>query len=163
MKPRARSDGLVVRHLPGELIVYDLERHAAHCLNETAATVFRHADGQRDRADLARLFDTSRESAESVVDVALEQLSTAHLLEGDPIASAESGVSRRGVLRQAAIGAAVLIPLVTSVMAPAPAEAAATCVNSCAGQPDTTPCSCFGAPVCTSTCLNDVCEPDGVC
>jgi hypothetical protein len=163
MKPQARTKGLVVRDLPGELIVYDLDRHAAHCLNETASTVFRHADGRHTRADLAELFDGPSESAKSVVDLALEQLSAAHLLEGEPASVAAAGVSRRGVLRQAALGAAVLLPLVTSVMAPAPAEAAASCVDNCSGQPDTTPCSCFGADPCTSTCLTGVCQPDGVC
>ena len=42
MKPRARTEGLVVTELPDELLVYDLERHRAHCLNPTAALVFKH-------------------------------------------------------------------------------------------------------------------------
>ena len=72
MKPRARSDGLVVRHLPGELIVYDLERHAAHCLNETAATIFRHADGRRTRS-------------RAVVRSALSQQAAAECGPGNPL------------------------------------------------------------------------------
>ena len=42
MKPRARTEGLVVTELPDELLVYDLERHRAYCLNPTAALVFKH-------------------------------------------------------------------------------------------------------------------------
>ena len=46
MNPRARRDGLVIRELNGELLVYDLERHRAHCLNPTAALVFKQCDGR---------------------------------------------------------------------------------------------------------------------
>ena len=55
MRPVARRDGLLIRELPGEVLVYDRERHRAHCLNQTAASVFRHADGTRTVADLARV------------------------------------------------------------------------------------------------------------
>ena len=54
MKPAARRTGLVVRDLPDELLVYDLDRHQAHCLNRTAASVFRDADGTRSLDDLGR-------------------------------------------------------------------------------------------------------------
>jgi hypothetical protein len=55
MKPVARRNGLVVRDLADEVVVYDKERHEAHCLNGTAATVFRNADGRRSVSDLALL------------------------------------------------------------------------------------------------------------
>ena len=44
MKPEKRRDGLVVTELLDEVLVYDLDRHRAHCLNRTAALVFRHAE-----------------------------------------------------------------------------------------------------------------------
>ena len=56
--PRARRGGLVVRDLPGETVVYDRDSHQAHCLNRTAALVFRNADGRRTVGDLARLLAT---------------------------------------------------------------------------------------------------------
>ena len=54
MKPQSRRSGLLIRELPDELLVYDQEQHRAHCLNRTAALVFRHADGTRTAAELAR-------------------------------------------------------------------------------------------------------------
>ena len=51
MKPQSRRSGLLIRELPDELLVYDQEQHRAHCLNRTAALVFRHADGTRTLAD----------------------------------------------------------------------------------------------------------------
>ena len=53
MKPVARREGVLVRELTGELLVYEQREHRAHCLNRTAAAVFRNADGTRTVADLA--------------------------------------------------------------------------------------------------------------
>src|SRR5262249_57163726 len=55
MKPEKRREGLVVKELPEEILVYDLERHKAHCLNPAAAVVFKHSNGERSVAELARL------------------------------------------------------------------------------------------------------------
>ena len=55
MKPQVRKDGLVVKELPEEMLVYDLERHRAHCLNQTAALVWKHCDGQTSAKEIATL------------------------------------------------------------------------------------------------------------
>ena len=44
--PRARKEGLVVQDMPDELLVYDVDRHKAHCLNQTAALVWKRCDGK---------------------------------------------------------------------------------------------------------------------
>jgi len=156
MKPVARRDGLVVRDLAGEVVVYDLERHEAHCLNETAAAVYRLADGRRDVAGIARdLAGGTVTGEESVVSLALEQLAEAGLLvESNPPSAGPDGLSRRELMRRVAVGAAVALPLVTSVLAPTPAEAAATCVADCTGQTAGTPCNVCGGgvPPCTDSC-----------
>ena len=56
MKPDKRTNGLVVTELQDEVLVYDLERHRAHCLNPTAAFVFRRCDGRTSVRELARAF-----------------------------------------------------------------------------------------------------------
>jgi coenzyme PQQ synthesis protein D (PqqD) len=53
--PLARSDGLIVQELDGELLVYDLERHRAHRLSETAAFVWRRCEGEH----MARIRSTA--------------------------------------------------------------------------------------------------------
>jgi hypothetical protein len=163
MKPAVRRTGLVVRELPDETIVYDLDRHQAHCLNRTAATVFRGADGTRDVAELGELLGggADREERESAARAALDQLAAAHLLEPvlpspDPVESP----SRRAVLRRAGLGAALLLPAVASVLAPTPAEAAATCTTDCVGKDEFTPCNCPTDP--TGPC-NKVCDGAGTC
>ena len=162
MRPVARRDGLLIRELPGEVLVYDRKRHRAHCLNQTAASVFRHADGTRTVADLVRVLDpeVAPEAGASVVTMALGQLGEAGLLEDGPVIG---GLSRRDVVRRVGIGAAFLLPAVASILAPTPAEAAATCVTSCVGKADATPCTCFSADPCTATCISDSCSDGGGC
>ena len=49
----ARSGGLIVERLPGELLVYDEVRDEAHCLHAEAAAVFDLLDGSRTGAEIA--------------------------------------------------------------------------------------------------------------
>jgi predicted secreted protein len=88
----------------------------------------------------------------SAATLALQQLADAGLLESEPQLSASSaGLTRRDVTRRIGLAAAILLPAVVSIVAPTPAEAAATCVSDCNGQLPGTPCSSFGPP-CTETC-----------
>ena len=115
----------MVRQLPDEVVVYDKDSHQAHCLNRTAAAVFLHADGQRTLSEIAALVGPG--ASRDTVRTALDQLAEAGLLESAP---AEPAASRREVLRQVGLGAAVLAPIVASLLVPTPAEAAATCIPS---------------------------------
>ncbi len=159
MRPLARLDDLVVRDLRDEVVVYDTRSHQAHCLNRTAAFVFRHADGRRTAAQIAVLLGPGAD--EGLVHAALDQLSEAGLLEAGP-APAAPGPSRREVLRQVGLGAAVLAPAVASLLVPTPAEAAATCipVGSCPGNEGR---ACYNSNPVTecsvNTCQSGSCLP----
>ena len=52
--PQARQEGLIVQELSEEVLVYDQQRHQAHCLNQTAAVVWRQCDGRRGAQEVAR-------------------------------------------------------------------------------------------------------------
>jgi hypothetical protein len=163
MRPVARTRGLVVRELPDEVVVYDLERHQAHCLNRTAALVFRNADGRRTIADLAALLGAEgpEGAGEGLVVLALERLAGAHLVEGVPVAASARGLPRRDVMWRVGLAAAVLLPVVASVVAPTPAEASATCVTDCQGRANGTPCTCSGANPCFASCVGGACNEPG--
>jgi hypothetical protein len=152
MKPQTRRSGLLIRELPDELLVYDLVQHRAHCLNRTAALVFRHADGTRSAAELARLPGAD----DDVVTLALEQLAAAGLIEAsasDAARERPAGMSRRELARRVGLAAAILLPAVVSIVAPTPAEALATCVADCGGKLPGTPCTSIGANPCTESCM----------
>src|SRR5262249_18534205 len=97
MKPEKRRDGLVVKELPDEILVYDLERHKAHCLNPAAAFVFKHCNGERTVAELARLLrrEIGPSAHESWVHAALDHLDKAHLLEEGREVRGHRRLSRR--------------------------------------------------------------------
>jgi hypothetical protein len=153
MNPARREEGLVITEVMGEVLVYDLERHRAHCLNAAAAVVFRHCDGTRSVAQIAALL--AREMGVPAdadhVWLALRTLDRAHLLRhaGLP-APGRPRLTRRELVRR--LGVAAALPIVTSVLAPTPAEAAATCVADCTGQAFGTPCSSTAPANCLCTC-----------
>jgi len=173
VRPRARTDGLVVRDLPGETVIYDLTSHQAHCLNRTAALVFRNADGRRTLGDLARLLaaQTGATVDHDVVRATLDRLREASLLATGaddrgpgvvaPAGTAPADGSRREMMRRVGLGAAALLPLVTSILVPTPAEAANSCipVEACTGntlQP------CYNSNP-EAECATNKCRGVGVC
>ena len=123
MLPLARKDKLTIRELREETLVYDLERHLMHCLNRTAALVWKHCDGRHSVTGLAALvgfeFHLARDEAVAATRLALEQLSRRHLL-GQPIVPLleKDRLSRRQVLRKIAVAAAVALPVVMSLKSP---------------------------------------------
>jgi coenzyme PQQ synthesis protein D (PqqD) len=148
--PEARTEGLIVQHLTDEVLVYDQDRHKAHCLNHTAALVWKQCDGRSSISEIATKlrWETKTEVEAEVVWLAVEQLSKTHLLKGR--AGAEKGlVSRREVMRRIGIGAAVALPVVTSIIAPRASEAA-NCRAS--GQACTASAQC-----CSGVCNAGVC------
>ncbi len=137
-KPLARKEGLVIQELPDEVLVYDLDRDRAHCLNETAAFVWQRCDGRTSTVEIARSLGQKVNAPidEKVVWFAIDQLGRNHLMSSLPVPpQSVAGLNRREMVRVLGIAAVVAVPVVASIVAPAPAEAA-TCVGSggsCAG------------------------------
>ena len=124
--PRARTNRLVTRELGDELLVYDLERHKAYCLNQVAMQVYRHCDGETTIPDMALRIGNalSMPVDERAVRLGLVRLERAHLLDS-PVAQILH-VSRREMLRTLGRTAAVVGPLVTAITVPTSAQAQAT-------------------------------------
>jgi hypothetical protein len=152
LRPLARAQGVVVQALPDEVLVYDLERHKAHCLNQTAALVWKHCDGHTSVAEMLHVLQQELQTPvpEVVVWLALQRLGRAHLL-AEPIHAPGGGgrMSRREVMRRLGRGAAVALPLVSSIVAPTAAEAA-SCLGS--GSACTTSAQC-----CSGSCAGFFC------
>jgi hypothetical protein len=143
--PFAKRDGLIVRDLADETLVYDRDGDVAICLNAFAADVWRHCDGKSSAADIA--LSIGAESAQVVderaVWLALDQLSRKHLLR-QPVklpAVMLGGNSRREMFRTIGIGSMVFVPAVASIVVPAPAAAASCFPNGHACTSGTQCCS----------------------
>ena len=149
-KPRARKEGLVVQTLPDETLVYDLDRDLAHCLNQTASLIWNRCDGSSTTRQIARAVsdDLNHPVDERFVWVALDQLDRNHLLMDRPPAPI-SGMNRREVMKALAISA-VAVPVVASIVAPTPAQAATGCLG--AGAPCSSSSQCCSG-VCDGSCI----------
>ena len=152
-KPLARKNGLVIQELPDEVLVYDLDSDRAHCLNQTAAFVWQRCDGRNTTAQIARKLGQQFDCPvdEKIVWLALDQLGRNHLLERQPIPPpALMGMNRRAMVRSLGLAAALAIPVVTSILAPMPAQAA-TCLPSGSPCSDPTQCCPVGSGVCSGS------------
>jgi len=146
--PRARADCLS-REFADEVLLYDPQRNVGHCLNSTAAAAWKLCDGNSSPSQIARTLSRQLSAPvnESVVLLALERLADARLLV-EPEVRAERP-SRRVAIRRIGIAAAIALPLVTSIVAPTPAEAA-----SC--QHNLQPCT-INSQCCSNLCVANRC------
>lgn len=155
-RPIARKTGLVVQEVPDEVLVYDLESNKAHCLNQSAAMVWRSCDGNNSVADIAKLVESQAggKVTEDFVWLAIDQLSENNLLE-QQIATGFAGQSRREAIKKIGLASMVAIPVIASLVAPQSALAAQSCNcnnNSQCGTPPNAQCpstvNCNGIGVC---------------
>ena len=111
--PCARKAGLVIQDMPDEVLVYDLDTNKAHCLNKSAAFVWRSCDGKTSISDIARLFEiqTGDKVSDDFVWLALDQLNENSLLESEVKASF-AGRSRREVIKKIGLASMVALPIV---------------------------------------------------
>ena len=164
--PKARKEGIIVRELPDEVLIYDRHRDQAHCLNQTAGFVWQHCDGRTRVATVARLLSTKGQTPvdESVVLLALDQLAERHLLIESSTRPFGARVSRRKLVLKYA-PAALALPVVLSITAPTAAAAATPTPppptpNPACAVPNNKPdgCPCVDNAECVSgDCIGGIC------
>jgi hypothetical protein len=150
--PLARTTQLVIQELPDELLVYDLDRHKAHCLNQSSAAVWKRCDGKTTVAQMTRLLERelNAPAGDDVVWLALRQLRRFHLLVEGNEAPAVMKVSRRDLVRKY-LPATLALPLIISIASPAAAQAASKCAGPCE--------SCEVLPCCGDLNCDGICFP----
>ncbi len=151
--PQARTADIVTRDLPDEVLVYDLNNHKAHCLNHTAATVWKYCDGKATVPEITARLKSDHQLAadDATVWLAVNRLSKANLLQERVTPPAESGrMGRRAALR---IGTAIAVPLVMSIIAP-------TAQAACTGTGLSNGTACCANSQCASGCCDRGVTPD---
>lgn len=151
--PIARQNALVVQEMPDEILIYDLDANKAHCLNHSAATVWKLCDGNNSVPEIVHQFEANNTGkvTEDFVWLAIDQLNENGLL-ANSIAPRFQGSSRRQALKSIGLASMVALPLIASLVAPPNALGAVSC--ACQG-----PISCTTL-VCPST---NNCNGAGVC
>ena len=160
--PKAIKKGFEVQKLAGEALIYDLERHRAYRLNPTASLTWKHCNGKTSYAEMALLLEKKLdiEADQELVRLVVARLRDLHLVEGRSTAKRYSRRELILKLKKLGLAASVMLPLVTSIVSPSPAEAL-SCVDfdGCVGVPNCTPCR---PPGCTHYCCGGVCVPPGI-
>lgn len=149
--PLARQNGIVVQEMPDEVLVYDLDNNKAHCLNQSAAFVWKSCDGNNTIGDIVKQFEAtgSGKVTEDFVWLAIDQLGENGLLANE-VAPRFEGQSRRQVLKTIGLASMVALPVIASLVAPTSALASTSCTctagSQCAGRacPSTTVCNNLG-------------------
>jgi hypothetical protein len=131
-RPRICQDGLIIRELDEEILIYNTADNKAYCLNRTAAMIWKECDGQSTVEEISN--SLSRQVGTSVderaVWLALKQFDRDRLLEDGlrvPPELRGHGLSRRQVVQAMGIAAVAAVPLITSIVAPTAVQAA-TCL-----------------------------------
>jgi hypothetical protein len=131
-----KRDQLVVEELGTELMIYDQKRNQAFCLNQKAAFVWQHCDGQTTVAAIAAKMEQSLGEPvdEKVVEFALQSLAQDGLLEPANSLFVATGMTRRDLIQKVGVRAAVALPLVTALLVATP-KAHASGTSSGGGKP----------------------------
>ena len=155
--PRAKTEGLMIKELGNEVLVYDTKKHIAYCLNENAARVWQQCDGTKTISELSATFplQSSEEQAakkrEALTWSAIDQFHKSGLLESAPsYGYANDHLTRRSIIRALGI-AAVTLPLVSVITAPT-ARASASCEDLPSGSTCT-----ISAQCCSGICDSGIC------
>ena len=124
--PVARKEGLVIQETTEEVLVYDLNSNKAHCLNQTAAFVWKSCNGNNSIPEITRLFENEIGSTvqEDLIWLAIDELKNENLVEIDSgYVSVFKGMSRREAVKKVGLGTMIALPVISSLVAPSSAMA----------------------------------------
>jgi hypothetical protein len=152
--PLARTSDIVVLEIKDETLVYDLRVSEAHCLNETAASVWKYCDGNNTAADISKLVGIQHETPVSrdFVQLAIDQLQERGLL-ANRVAKAPPSPSRREMIKRVGMASVIAAPIIASLLVPSSVHAAGSC--ACVN-----PGACLTQTMCPST---SNCNGGGIC
>lgn len=151
-KPVSRKENIVVQDLDDEILVYDLNKHKAFCLNGTAAFVWQMCDGKNDIGQISKGLAKKTKSTvnEDLIWLAIEQLKKDNLLANpDQLVSGFEGMNRREVIKRIGLGTMVALPMVAGITAPLSVNAASLgrCGTACTTNANcASPSTCGAAP-----------------
>lgn len=135
IKPVTRKTDIVVQESGTEILIYDLNKNKAFCLNEPAAAVWQLSNGQKTVTEIAEELAAkfSLRINEEFVWLALRQFTNERLIEDKSgIGDHFAGVSRREMIRRVGLATSAALPLVSSLIVPTSASAqSSTCSGTC--------------------------------
>lgn len=168
--PLSRRENIVTQQLDGEVLVYDLAKNKAFCLNETSAIVWEMCDGNHTIGEISRKLSERLNSSarEDLVWLAIDELKKENLIaNSEDVENKFEGLSRREVIKKVGLGTMIALPLISTLVAPVATNAqSVTAIPLCpvtnpafcnftGGGPAT--CACTSDPQCTTA--GNICRP----
>lgn len=135
--PKARTENLLEQNLENETLIYDLTINKAFNLNETSTVVYKACGQNMTFEDLKR----KHKFTDDLIFFALDELGRNNLLDGEYLTPL-SGMTRREIIRRVGLSSMILLPVISTLLAPNAARAASVCTadicvpagqNFCAG------------------------------
>ncbi len=161
-RPSLRQ-GVLSHRLDDQLVVYDVTADRIHLLDGTTATVYESLQQGVGRNAIESKLDAQQTVAPGaeLLDLALDELTKARLIDGDSRQSTQAMESRRQMLQKlAGVGAALLIPAIVTL---APnnlySQAATGFINGTACTLSSQCASRCCATISAGTCSNHTCSP----
>ncbi|MBX7172055.1 MAG: PqqD family protein [Pyrinomonadaceae bacterium] len=156
MKPEARQENIVVQETKDETLIYDLGTNKAFLLNETSAFVWSQCNGQKDIKQIAAALARKNQQPinEGIVWLAIDELErnclmTKNINSANPFRQ----LSRRELVKRVGLTTMIALPVISSLVAPIPANAASVvCV------PNASACVISGDSYITSVLTFDDCS-----
>jgi Coenzyme PQQ synthesis protein D (PqqD) len=136
IKPVSRKSDLVTQEFEKEILIYDTIIDKAFSLNETSALIWNLCNGSNSVSEIAAGLSKKLNSPvnEDFVWLALEQLKKDNLLKnGEEISINFGGLTRRDVIRKIGFASLIVLPMVSSLIAPPAVNASSsgTCSGTC--------------------------------
>lgn len=144
--PESRRTELVIQEANDEIMIYDLKTDKTLCLNKTAANVWNACDGKTAFDELKNRHNYSDET----IYLALDELKSRNLL-AEQYSSPFAGMNRRQLIRKVGLASMVMLPVVSSIIAPTASRASSRLNANCTGCTSRTQCA-------SNNCLNNVCS-----
>ncbi len=124
--PKSRRANIVVQDFENEVLIYDLAKNKAYCLNQTSALVWQNCNGNNSVADISRELSSKSkiDVSDEVVWLAIDGLKKDNLLEnGDEVEINFNGLNRRQLIKKVGFASMIALPIISSVIAPSAAAA----------------------------------------
>ncbi len=125
--PRSRQTNIVVQEFETEILIYDLKSDKAYCLNETSAMIWQLCDGEHSVVQISQKLSKKLNNpmTEDVVWLALDSFKKSNLLEYcNEFEINFNGLNRRQVVKKISLASMVMLPIISSIVAPAAAHGA---------------------------------------
>lgn len=160
--PLSRKDNIVIQEIDGEILIYDLSRNKALCLNETSAMVWNLCDGKTSVAEMSRILTKKVKGnvSEDIVWLAVHQFQKDDLIEkSNQFTTPFDGMNRREIVKKIGFASMIALPIISAVLAPTAVSAQSTCGCSgpAGGRSFSGGCSC----AMNSDCCSNVCGGGG--